>query len=104
MSGELRVISLGAGVQSSTVYLLALAGELGKVDAAIFADEYLTARAEALERKAAAEQRDEAEAIDAAALHEALGTGRLTKTRSGWQIVLSMEETGELVNRLDDVE
>lgn len=38
MSGELRVISLGAGVQSSTVYLLALAGELGKVDAAIFAD------------------------------------------------------------------
>lgn len=34
----LRVISLGAGVQSSTVYLLACAGELGHVDGAIFAD------------------------------------------------------------------
>lgn len=34
----LRVISLGAGVQSSTVYLLACEGELGHVDGAIFAD------------------------------------------------------------------
>jgi hypothetical protein len=35
---DLRVISLGAGVQSSTVYLLAAEGRLGDIDAAIFAD------------------------------------------------------------------
>jgi hypothetical protein len=34
----LRVLSLGAGVQSSTVLLLALHGELDPLDAAIFAD------------------------------------------------------------------
>lgn len=34
----LRVISLGAGVQSSTVLLLAAEGKIGDVDAAIFAD------------------------------------------------------------------
>src|SRR6185437_14311153 len=34
----LRVISLGAGVQSTVVYLLACDGQLGPVDAAIFAD------------------------------------------------------------------
>ena len=34
----LRVISLGAGVQSTTVLLMADAGQLGRVDAAIFAD------------------------------------------------------------------
>lgn len=34
----LRVISLGAGVQSTAVLMLALAGDLGQVDAAVFAD------------------------------------------------------------------
>lgn len=34
----LRVISLGAGVQSTALLLLAARGDLGKVDAAIFAD------------------------------------------------------------------
>jgi hypothetical protein len=34
----LRVISLGAGVQSTALYLLACDGKLGTVDAAIFAD------------------------------------------------------------------
>jgi hypothetical protein len=34
----LRVLSLGAGVQSSTVLLMSLAGELPLVDAAVFAD------------------------------------------------------------------
>jgi len=34
----LRVLSLGAGVQSSTVLLMSLAGELPRLDAAIFAD------------------------------------------------------------------
>lgn len=34
----LRVLSLGAGVQSSTVLLMSLAGELPPLDAAIFAD------------------------------------------------------------------
>lgn len=37
-TSSLRVISLGAGVQSSALYLLAVAGEVGGVDAAIFAD------------------------------------------------------------------
>jgi hypothetical protein len=36
--GPLRIISLGAGVQSSAMYLLACEGELGRVDAAVFAD------------------------------------------------------------------
>lgn len=35
---ELRVLSLGAGVQSTTVLLMSLAGELPRLDAAIFAD------------------------------------------------------------------
>jgi len=35
---DLRVLSLGAGVQSSTVLLLALTGELPRLDACIFAD------------------------------------------------------------------
>lgn len=35
---EIHVESLGAGVQSTTVYLLALTGELPRFDAAIFAD------------------------------------------------------------------
>ncbi len=34
----LRILSLGAGVQSSTLLLMALAGELPRLDAAIFAD------------------------------------------------------------------
>lgn len=34
----LRVLSLGAGVQSSTILLMALAGELDRPDCAIFAD------------------------------------------------------------------
>jgi hypothetical protein len=34
----LRVVSLGAGVQSSALLLLALTGQVGRVDAAIFAD------------------------------------------------------------------
>ena len=37
-SVNLRVLSLGAGVQSTTVLLMALAGELPPLDAAIFAD------------------------------------------------------------------
>jgi len=36
--GVLRVLSLGAGIQSSTVLLMSLAGELPRLDAAIFAD------------------------------------------------------------------
>ena len=35
---ELRVLSLGGGVQSTTVALLAAEGAIDKVDAAIFAD------------------------------------------------------------------
>jgi len=35
---SLRVLSLGAGVQSTTVLLLALSGEIEPIDAAIFAD------------------------------------------------------------------
>lgn len=35
---KLRVLSLGAGVQSSTVLLMSCEGELPKVDAAVFAD------------------------------------------------------------------
>ena len=35
---QLRVLSLGAGVQSSTVLLMSCVGELPKLDAAIFAD------------------------------------------------------------------
>lgn len=35
---DLRVLSLGAGVQSSTLALMSAAGELDKVDCAIFAD------------------------------------------------------------------
>ena len=38
MTGPLRILSLGAGVQSSTVLLMSLAGELPPLDAAIFAD------------------------------------------------------------------
>ena len=38
MSEPLRVLSLGAGVQSTTVLLRSLAGELPRLDAAIFAD------------------------------------------------------------------
>jgi hypothetical protein len=38
MTEPLRVLSLGAGVQSSTVLLLSCVGELPKLDAAIFAD------------------------------------------------------------------
>jgi hypothetical protein len=38
MVKELRVLNLGAGVQSTTLYLMILAGELPMVDAAIFAD------------------------------------------------------------------
>ena len=34
----LRVISLGAGVQSSAMFLMACHGEIAGVDAAIFAD------------------------------------------------------------------
>src|SRR4051794_37808635 len=34
----LRILSLGAGVQSTTVLLMTLAGELPPIDAAIFAD------------------------------------------------------------------
>ena len=34
----LRILSLGAGVQSSTVLLMSIRGELPKLDAAIFAD------------------------------------------------------------------
>jgi hypothetical protein len=37
-SPVLRVLSLGAGVQSSCLLLLSLAGDLPRVDAAIFAD------------------------------------------------------------------
>lgn len=55
----LRVLSLGAGVQSSAVLLMSLAGELEPLDAAIFADTGWEPRAvyEHLERleKAAAE-------------------------------------------------
>jgi hypothetical protein len=36
--GVLRVLSLGAGVQSSTCLLMSLAGELPRLDAAVFAD------------------------------------------------------------------
>lgn len=35
---ELRILSLGAGVQSSTVLLMSLAGEIAPIDHAIFAD------------------------------------------------------------------
>src|SRR5262245_28894618 len=38
MTKELRVLSLGAGVQSSTLLLLSIQGELPRLDAAIFAD------------------------------------------------------------------
>lgn len=38
MVTELRVLSLGAGVQSTALYLMILAGELPMIDAAIFAD------------------------------------------------------------------
>jgi len=38
MSYKLRILSLGAGVQSSTILLMACKGELPKPDAAIFAD------------------------------------------------------------------
>lgn len=38
MPEPLRILSLGAGVQSSTVLLMSLAGELPRLDAAIFAD------------------------------------------------------------------
>lgn len=34
----IRILSLGAGVQSSTVLLMSLAGELPRLDAAVFAD------------------------------------------------------------------
>ena len=34
----LRLLSLGAGVQSTTLLLMSLCGELPKLDAAIFAD------------------------------------------------------------------
>jgi len=34
----MKIISLGAGVQSSTLFLMSCYGELGKADAAIFAD------------------------------------------------------------------
>jgi hypothetical protein len=37
-NGVLRVLSLGAGVQSSTCLLMSLAGELPRLDAAVFAD------------------------------------------------------------------
>lgn len=35
---DIRVLSLGAGVQSTTVLLMSLAGELPRLDAAVFAD------------------------------------------------------------------
>lgn len=35
---RIRVLSLGAGVQSTTIYLLAMSGEIPPIDAAIFAD------------------------------------------------------------------
>lgn len=38
MDESIRILSLGAGVQSSTVLLMSLAGELPRLDAAIFAD------------------------------------------------------------------
>jgi hypothetical protein len=38
MTAPLRILSLGAGVQSTTVLLMALAGEIEPIDAAIFAD------------------------------------------------------------------
>lgn len=38
MSAPLRILSLGAGVQSSTVLLMSCVGELPKLDYAIFAD------------------------------------------------------------------
>lgn len=38
MSRPLRILSLGAGVQSSTVFLMSLKGELPRLDHAIFAD------------------------------------------------------------------
>lgn len=38
MTKRLQVLSLGAGVQSSTLLLLSIAGELPKLDAAVFAD------------------------------------------------------------------
>jgi hypothetical protein len=38
MTRHLRVLSLGAGVQSSTLLLLSCRGELPMLDAAIFAD------------------------------------------------------------------
>src|SRR6266540_5820245 len=34
----LRILSLGAGIQSSTLLLMSLAGELPRLDAAVFAD------------------------------------------------------------------
>ncbi len=37
-SRRLRVLALGAGVQSSMLLLMSLAGELPRLDAAIFAD------------------------------------------------------------------
>jgi hypothetical protein len=37
-AGMLRLLSLGAGIQSSTLLLMSLAGELPRLDAAIFAD------------------------------------------------------------------
>src|SRR5262245_19390354 len=38
MSAPLRCLSLGAGVQSSTVYLMMTVGELPRADLAVFAD------------------------------------------------------------------
>ena len=54
----LRVLSLGAGVQSSTCLLLSLAGELPRLDAAVFADTGWEPRAvyEHLDRLEAAAQ------------------------------------------------
>ncbi len=37
-AGGLRLLSLGAGIQSSTLLLMSLAGELPRLDAAVFAD------------------------------------------------------------------
>jgi hypothetical protein len=39
MSGEYRVLNLGSGVQSTTLYLMHLIGEITpRIDSAIFAD------------------------------------------------------------------
>jgi hypothetical protein len=43
MSSDLRVLSLGAGVQSTTLALMAAEGKLPGLDAAIFADTRLGA-------------------------------------------------------------